>query len=259
MATQHCELRLRVPAAAPQERGDHGDVPDYGGGVGEQEAAMAVENSQAPRGEDEHGRAGKKNLHEVDGEQALVAMKAGGNEIDEPGRGEDAGDRQQGGDEKQEREDGFGELRGFFAALLGAEARIDGDEGGRKHALAEKILQKIGNAKRGAEGVGGVGVAEVVREDAIADEADQAAEQDADGDEKRMRFGGCAAGWGGQRMIIRLSGSASASVSVSVKCEVLVRSAAGDKTTLTLTAESGLVTWRGGCRLGKTQLSGRWG
>ena len=136
-------------------------------------------------------------------------MKARRNEIDEPGRGEDARDRQQCSDEKQEREDGFGQPRSFFTALLGMEPRIDRDEGRRKHALAEKILQKIGNAKRGAKCVCGIGVAEVVREDAIAHEADQAAEQDADGDEKRMRLGGCAVGWGGQRMIIRLS----------VKCE----------------------------------------
>ena len=168
---------------------------------------MAVEDSQAPCGEDEHGRAGKEDLHEADREQALGAVKAGCDEIDEPGRGEDAGDGKQGGDEEEEREDGFGELGGFLVALLGAEARVDGDEGGRKHALAEEVLQEIGNAKRGAKCVGGIGVAEVVGEDAVAHEADEAAEQDADGDEKRMRFGGCAAGWGGQRMIIETRNS----------------------------------------------------
>ncbi len=165
---------------------------------------MAIENSQAPRRKHQHGRAGEKNLHEADGEQALVALKARRNEIDEPGRGEDAGDGKQGGDEEEEREDGFGELGGFLVALLGAEARVDGDEGGRKHALAEEVLQEVGNTEGGAEGVGGIGVAEVVGEDAVADEADEAAEQDAGSDEKRMRFGGCAAGWVGQRMIIEI-------------------------------------------------------
>jgi hypothetical protein len=87
-------------------------------------------------------------------------------------------------------------------ALFGAEPRVDGDEGGGEHALAEEVLQEVGNAKGGAKGVGGVGVAEVVSEDAVADEADEAAEQDADGDEMRMRFGGCAAGWVGQNLII---------------------------------------------------------
>ena len=100
-------------------------------------------------------------------------MKARRNEIDEPGRGEDAHDRQHRGDEKQERKDGLGQSRGFFTTLLGMEPRIDRDEGRRKHALAEKILQKIGNAKRGAKCVRGIGVAEVVRKDAIAHEADQ--------------------------------------------------------------------------------------
>ena len=97
-------------------------------------------------------------------------------------------------------------------ALLCMEPRIDGDEGRGKHALAEKILQKIGNAKRGAKCVRGIRVAEVVRKDAIAHEPDQTAEEDADGDEKRMRFCGCAAGWSGQRMIIGTKSSSQALV-----------------------------------------------
>ena len=86
--------------------------------------------------------------------------------------------------------------------LLRIQPRIHRDEGRGKHALAEKILQKIGNAKRGAKCVCGIGVAEVVRKDAIAHKPDQSAEEDADGDEKRMRLCGCAAGWSGQNIII---------------------------------------------------------
>jgi hypothetical protein len=107
-------------------------------------------------------------------------------------------------------------------ALLRMEPRIDGDEGRGKHALAEKILQKIGNAKRGAKCVRGIGVAEVVRKDAIAHQPDQSAEQDADGDEKRMRLCGCAAGWSGQNMIIGSGGIA------SEEAEALLESCAGE-------------------------------
>jgi len=39
-------------------------------------------------------------------------------------------------------------------------------------------LQDVGDADAGLEGVGGVRVAEVVREDAFADEAGDAAQQD---------------------------------------------------------------------------------
>ena len=87
-------------------------------------------------------------------------------------------------------------------ALLRMEPRIHRDEGRRKHALAEEVLQKIGNAKRGAKCVRGIGVAEVVRKDAIAHQPDQTAEQNTDSYEKRMRLCGCAAGWSGQNMII---------------------------------------------------------
>ena len=40
---------------------------------------------------------------------------------------------------------------------LADQAGVDGDEGGRQYAFAEQVLEKIGNAERGGEGVGGVG------------------------------------------------------------------------------------------------------
>ena len=187
---QHREPRLRVPAPAPQQRRNHGDVPDDGGSVGKQKLAMAVENSQAPCRQHQHRRAGKQNLHQPDGEYPFVAMEPRRNEIDEPWRGKDTHDHQQCGDEKQERKDCLGELRGFFMTLLRIEPGIHGDEGRRKHAFAKEILQKIRDAKRGAKCVCGIGVAEVVRKDAIADQPHQTAKQNTGGYEKGMRLCG---------------------------------------------------------------------
>ena len=42
----------------------------------------------------------------------------------------------------------------FFFVALGQQARIDRNERRRKHALAEQVLQEIGDAERGVEGVG---------------------------------------------------------------------------------------------------------
>ena len=47
-------------------------------------------------------------------------------------------------------------------------------------------MQDVGDADAGLEGVGGVGVAEVVREDAFADEPGDAAQQDAGRDQMRQ-------------------------------------------------------------------------
>jgi hypothetical protein len=44
-------------------------------------------------------------------------------------------------------------------------------------------LQDVGDAKAGLKGVGGGGVAEVMGEDALADQAGDAAEEDAGGDQ----------------------------------------------------------------------------
>jgi hypothetical protein len=44
-------------------------------------------------------------------------------------------------------------------------------------------LQDVGDAEAGFEGVGGAGVAEVVGEDALADQSGDAAQEDASGDD----------------------------------------------------------------------------
>ena len=62
--------------------------------------------------------------------------------------------------------------------------RVHRDEGGRQHALAEQVLQEVRDAEGGVERVGGVRQAEVVREDALAHQAQHAAQQDAGGDQE---------------------------------------------------------------------------
>ena len=52
--------------------------------------------------------------------------------------------------------------------------------------FAEQVLQEVRNAERGGEGVGGVvAQAEVVREDALADQPGEPAEEDAGADQQR--------------------------------------------------------------------------
>ena len=65
------------------------------------------------------------------------------------------------------------------------ELRVDGDERRGEDALAEEVLQEVRDLERGLERAGRGGVAEVVREDALADESGDAAQQDARGHEHR--------------------------------------------------------------------------
>ena len=139
---------------------------------------MAVENPQTPGGKDQKRRTGEENLHEMDGKQALWALKSWSNGANEPWCGEYSGDYQKRRDKKQQREDGFGQLRGFFVAFFSAQAGIDRNERRRKDTFPEEVLQKVGNAESGAKGIRRVGVAEIVSKYPVADQPDNTAEQD---------------------------------------------------------------------------------
>ena len=157
---------------------------------------MAVEDAEAPCGEYEQRCAGEEDADELDGKQPRLALEAVGDDIDERGREDNAQQYEHRGDEIQQHEDGGSGASGLLVALLGIETRVDGDKRCRKDAFAEEVLEHVGDAEGGLESIGGKRVAEVVGEDALADEADELGEQDAGGDRKRggpavrlLRFG----------------------------------------------------------------------
>ena len=81
--------------------------------------------------------------------------------------------------------DGAGHTVGFAPLALRDQRGVDRNERRRQRAFAEQILQKVGDAERRAEGVGFDAEAEVVREDALSDQAGQPRQQDAGRDEER--------------------------------------------------------------------------
>ncbi len=111
-------------------------------------------------------------------------MKAGDDDVDEQRGEKHAGEHEKRGDKHQNGKDGAGGAGGLVVALLGIEPGVDGDEGCRENAFAEEVLQHVGDAEGGLEGIGGHGVAEIMREDTLADKADELGEQDAGGDGK---------------------------------------------------------------------------
>ena len=180
---------MRAAFAEGDHAGNHGDVPENGSGVGNEKFAVAIEDAEAPRGGDEQTCAGKKDADEEDGEVAFFAVETGGDSVDEPRRGEYAEEDEERGAEHEQRGDGTGSFACFLFVAAGEQASVDGNEGGGEDTFTKKILQEIGNAEGGAKGVGRVGIAEVVSEDSIADQASNAAEKNAGSDEEGETFG----------------------------------------------------------------------
>ena len=75
-------------------------------------------------------------------------------------------------DQRQQRRDGAGDAVGLAALAAREQRGVDRNERRRQRALAEQVLQEVGNPERGRERVGRVvAQAEVVREDALPDQA----------------------------------------------------------------------------------------
>jgi hypothetical protein len=75
---------------------------------------------------------------------------------------------------------------------MGQQLRVDGNERSGERAFAENVLQEVRNTKGRAERVAFCRSSEVVREDALANQADDAADENSGADEER---GAPGAGW----------------------------------------------------------------
>ena len=170
---------------------------------------MAVEDAEAPRGEHEQagtretgsGPAGSVDL-------ALLAGEAGRDDRDEPGREQHAGQHERRATTSaSSAATAPATRRASASSPAGAQPGVDRDERGGEHAFAEQVLQEIGDPERRVERVGRVGGAEVVREDSVANQPDEPAEEDARGHHHRrsgasgaaaaVRTGAAAGGWSG--------------------------------------------------------------
>src|SRR5207248_8875448 len=195
-------LRLagRARMSAEDERGDDGSAPDLRRGVAEEEAVMAVEDTDAEGGEDEQRDAGKEDPDEDDGEGARVSVETGSDQIEQPGRRGYPDQRQRAGQKRQQPGAGAGYLARFPFFAAPAQRRIDGDEAGGEHALTEQVLQEVRDAQRGRVGVRGGRRREVIAEHALADQPGDPAQEDPCRDEQRR--GAFARGYlrGGRRI-----------------------------------------------------------
>lgn len=175
-----------------EQRGDDCRIPGDRRRVGNEEAMMAVQNSQAPRREHEHAGAGEEDPDERDRQVSSLIFKTGGDDCHDVRRGEHADQNDHGGDEREDPEDRIRNPCGFLFVVLGQQPGIDRNERSGKCAFAEDVLQEVGNAKRRAEGVAFRGAAEIVGEDSLPDETDDPADENSRTDEERRST---SAGW----------------------------------------------------------------
>ncbi len=63
-------------SAEEEESADHGGIPKDWSDVGDEEKAVAIEDAEAPCGEDEYADAGEEYLDDVEGEIALGGIEA---------------------------------------------------------------------------------------------------------------------------------------------------------------------------------------
>ncbi len=175
---------LRAAGAKGDHARDHGDVPEDGRGVGDEELAVAVENTEAPGGSDEEAGAREEDAHKENGELAFFTVETWGDGFNQPRSREHSEKNEHRSAKREQSSDGTGGFARFFLIAAGKEVGVDRNEGGGQDAFAEEILEKIRDTESGFKDVSGVGVAEIVGEDAIADKSSDAAEEDAGGDEK---------------------------------------------------------------------------
>ena len=175
---------LSAPSSKVKHAGDHGNVPEDGGGIGDEKLAMTVENAKAPSRSDEQARARKQYAYKQDRKLSLFAPESGRDGLDQPGCCENTEQNEERGAQREKRRHSAGSLASFFLVAAGKKIGIDRYEGSGKLAFAEEVLQKVGDAQGRFEHVGGVGIAKIVGEDTVTDEAGDAAEEDACGNEK---------------------------------------------------------------------------
>jgi hypothetical protein len=116
-------------------------------------------------------------------------MKTWGDGFNKPGSREYSDEDKYGSAESQESGDSTSGFASFVLIVAREKTGINRDEGGGKDAFTEEILKKVWDTEGGSENVGGVRVAKVMGEDAVADQAGDAAEEDACGDKEGVASG----------------------------------------------------------------------
>jgi hypothetical protein len=145
---------------------------------------MAVQNAETPCRENQEAGPWEEQRHQTHSEFALLSGEPGCDDRGERTGGEHPDQHDHGGAAGKEAEGRIGQMRGLLVFAQASQAGVYRNERSRKDSFAEKILKKIGNAKRRAERVGEVGKSGSSERGALPDEPDETAQQDSGSDEE---------------------------------------------------------------------------
>jgi len=164
----------------PQEerRPDHAEVQDDGREGRRGEVPQRVQDPHAQGHERDEKDVGEHDPGEQHREGVLVrgGPEAGGHNRDDGGRKNDARNRDDHEDDRQEREGHPGQLEGVLAGFRLEVLREDGHEGDGERPLGKESPQQVRDPEGDEEGVRGKARAEEAGHNDIADESEDARE-----------------------------------------------------------------------------------
>ena len=132
--------------------------------------------------------AGEEDSHQSNCQFALFAVKTRRNQIEQVGRCQNSDQHEDRGSQRQQARHSAGRTSRLFVFLACEKASVNGNKRSGQHAFSEQVLKEIRDAKGGFERVGCVGVAEVMRENALANQSRDAAEENPGPNQKGMPF-----------------------------------------------------------------------
>ena len=152
-----------------------------------------VENAAPERHQRDEQKIGKGDAGERDRQLILLrlAREAGRQQIDRLRREEERERQQHDLRREQQREDAVAEYLGRVLPLLGANARIGGDERGVERAFGEDRAEMVGQAKGDEKGVGDRAGAQDRRQHDVAEKAGNARKQRIAADRENPLDHGC--------------------------------------------------------------------
>ena len=165
--------RLTTTATLPSNRPDECD----------QEAALCLQEAREQAGHDEHEAHGDQQARHLDGQVVAGALEATGEDVHQLGRKDPHADADEREDDAPHERHLVDQQAGAFRVLL-LVAQVPGHDE-RSESSRKEAEHQAGDHHADEEGVRLAGGAELARDDHLAGEADELAEERDHGDEHR--------------------------------------------------------------------------
>jgi hypothetical protein len=161
---------------------------------------MAVEDSQAPGRQHQESRTGKENPYQADGDLALLSRETRRNDRDERRGHQYPQQYQHRSGKGQQTEYRPRDPASFPRLVPRQQPGVHRDKRGGKHPFTEEILEEVRDPERRIECIRGIRGPEVMGEYPVANQAENTAQQDPGGNNRRgpSRPGGQGPGGGGR-------------------------------------------------------------